>query len=192
MQKIYKIRVITIPALTKGGIFPNFEIICKGHVFYNWRKQEKQPIKLIRGHSYYDFFIRSAEVLVYDDVRLQFYNDKKLAFHCWFNTYFVDRSGIFYINRNMIDNAHKDKNGVHYDKNFSIKIFMTKMDGQITYKNVECKFFNPKKKKRKDQKKQQALTSDEEDAELEVSDESDEENHENVKQMFSDTQSKTT
>ena len=92
----------------------------------------------------------------------------------------------------MIDNAHKDKNGVHYDKNFSIKIFMTKMDGQITYKNVECKFFNPKKKKRKDQKKQQALTSDEEDAELEVSDESDEENHENVKQMFSDTQSKTT
>ena len=26
---------------------------------------------------------------------------------------------------------------------------MTKMDGQIEYKNVECKFFNPKKKKRK-------------------------------------------
>ena len=70
VQKIYKIRMITIPNLTKGGIFPNFEVICKGHVFYNFRKQEKPPMKLIRGHSYYDFFIRSAEVLVYDDVRI--------------------------------------------------------------------------------------------------------------------------
>ena len=61
-------------------------------------------MKLIRGFSYYDFFIRSAEVLVYGDVRIQFYNDKKLAFHCWFNTYFVDRSGVFYINKVNIDN----------------------------------------------------------------------------------------
>ena len=93
----------------------------------------------------------------------------------------------------MIDNAHKDKNGIHYDKNFSIKVFMTKMEGQITYKNVECKFFNPKKKKRKDQKKQAALTSEDEDLEQEVSDDSEEEKVERqVKQSFSDTQSKTT
>ena len=64
VQKIYKIRLITIPNMTKGGIFPNFEIICNGHIYYSWRKQEKQPMKLIRGFSYYDFFIRSAEVLV--------------------------------------------------------------------------------------------------------------------------------
>ena len=129
VQKIYKIRMITIPNLTKGGIFPNIEVICKGHVFYNFKKSENQPTKLVRGHSYYDFFIRSGDLLVYDDVRIQFYNNKKLAFHCWFNTYFVDRSGIFYINKNMIDNAHKDKKNAKYDKNFSIKIFMTKIEG---------------------------------------------------------------
>ena len=50
----------------------------------------------------------------------------------------------------MIDGAHKDKKNHQYDKNFSIKVFMTKMEGQIAMKNVECKFFNPKKKKRKD------------------------------------------
>ena len=50
----------------------------------------------------------------------------------------------------MIDNAHKDtKHDLIYDKNFSLKIFMTKMDGQIGYKQQELKFFNPKKKKRK-------------------------------------------
>jgi len=127
-------------------------------------------MKLIRGFSYYDFFIRSAEVLVYGDVRIQFYNDKKLAFHCWFNTYFVDRSGVFYINKVNIDNAHKDKKNLIFDKNFSLKVFMTKMDGQIGYKNVECKFFNPKKKKLK-AKQKQAMTSEEESMEIESSDE---------------------
>ncbi len=59
-----------------------------------------------------------------------------------------------------MSDAHKDKKNNRYDKNFSIKIFMTKMEGQIGYKNVECKFFNPKKKKRKVQQKH--LTSDDE------------------------------
>ena len=90
----------------------------------------------------------------------------------------------------MIDNAHKDKHGIQYDKNFSIKVFMTKMEGQIIYKNVECKFFNPKKKKRKNQKKQAAaLTSDDDDVEHDASNDSEEEKDENVKQAFSDNQS---
>ena len=41
VQKVYKIRMITIPNMTKGGIFPSFDIICKGHIFYSYRKQEK-------------------------------------------------------------------------------------------------------------------------------------------------------
>ena len=40
VQKIYKIRMGTIPNLSKGGIFPNFKVICKGHVFYNFNKDE--------------------------------------------------------------------------------------------------------------------------------------------------------
>ena len=42
VQKIYKIRMITIPNLEKGGMNPNFQVICKGHVFYDWKKQEKE------------------------------------------------------------------------------------------------------------------------------------------------------
>ena len=73
VQKIYKIRMITIPTLEKGGISPNFQVICKGHIFYDFQKQEKVKGAHIRdrGVSYYDFNIRSEEnLLVYDDVRI--------------------------------------------------------------------------------------------------------------------------
>ena len=90
VQKIYKIRMITIPALEKGGIFPNFQVICQGHIFYNYRKSEKIENKLVRGQSYIDFFIRKKNLLVFEDVRVQFYSNKKPAFHFWFNTRFID------------------------------------------------------------------------------------------------------
>ena len=71
VQKIYKIRMITIPNLEKGGIFPNFQVICKGHVFYNFNKEENVDVKLVRGQSHLDFFIRRKDdLLVYDDVRI--------------------------------------------------------------------------------------------------------------------------
>ena len=38
VQKIFKIRIITIPSLLKGGFFPNFTVICKGFVFYDYEK----------------------------------------------------------------------------------------------------------------------------------------------------------
>ena len=47
---------------------------------------------------------------------------------------------------------------------------MTKVDGQIAYKNVECKFFNPKKKKLK-AKQKQAMTSEEDSFEIETDEE---------------------
>ena len=121
--------MITIPNLEKGGMQPNFQVICKGHVFYDWRKQEKMGVQHIRNASYFDFNIRSKDLLVYDDVRIQFYSGKKTAFHFWFNTFFIDRSGMFYINKAMIDDAHKDmKKNLIYDKNFSIKVYMTQVE----------------------------------------------------------------
>lgn len=70
VQKIYKIRMITIPNLEKGGMIPNFQVICKGHIFYDFQKQEKVRPSHIRGLANYDFSIRSQTLLVYDDVRI--------------------------------------------------------------------------------------------------------------------------
>ena len=83
---------------------------------------------MIRGLSNYDWSIRSKNLLVYDDVRIQVYDKDKKAFHFWFNTFFIDRSGIFYINKGMIDGAQKDKKDVKFDKNFSIKVYMTQIE----------------------------------------------------------------
>ena len=121
--------MITIPSLEGGGMIPNFQIICKGHVFYDWNADETDKNKrfqLVRNISYLDFSIRSdTNLLVYDDVRIQFYHNGKTAFHFWFNTFFIDRSGVFYIGKDMIDGPHKDKRNLQYDKNFSIKVYMT-------------------------------------------------------------------
>ena len=56
VQKIYKIRMITIPSLEKGGMLPNFQVICKGHIFYEWKVDEtdkrKRFTQHIRNQSY--------------------------------------------------------------------------------------------------------------------------------------------
>ena len=75
IQKIYKIRIITIPSLLKGGFFPNFTVCCKGYVFYDYNKSEtERQDKFLRGISYHDFVITQSEPLVYDDVKITFYN----------------------------------------------------------------------------------------------------------------------
>jgi hypothetical protein len=41
VRKIFKIRMVTTPTIEKGGIYPNFQVICKGHIFYDYNKAEK-------------------------------------------------------------------------------------------------------------------------------------------------------
>ena len=43
-------------------------------------------------------------------------------FHFWFHTSFVDSNGILFINKDMVEEAHKDKRNLKYDKNFQIKV----------------------------------------------------------------------
>jgi hypothetical protein len=58
VQKIYKIRIVTIPNILKGGFFPNFQVACKGFIFYDYNKAEpKRTDKFLRGVSYHDFII---------------------------------------------------------------------------------------------------------------------------------------
>lgn len=81
VKKIYKIRIITVPNLLKGGMFPNFQVACKGFIFYDYNKVEKDRTdKFLRGVSYHDFLIKNAEVLAYDDVKITFFNEGKKAF----------------------------------------------------------------------------------------------------------------
>mmetsp|Transcript_23511 Transcript_23511/g.32026 ORF Transcript_23511/g.32026 Transcript_23511/m.32026 type:complete len:193 (+) Transcript_23511:368-946(+) len=127
VQKIYRIRIITIPNLIKGGFLPDFKVICNGHVFYEYVKQEKDN-KFLRGISYYDFFINSTELLVFNDIKIQFYNAKKKCFHFSFHTSFIDSGGYLFLNKGMIDKASGDKLNIHYDKNFSVKVFMTNIE----------------------------------------------------------------
>jgi C2 domain of PTEN tumour-suppressor protein len=142
VQKIFKIRMVTIPSFEKGGFIPNFKVICKDHVFYDYKNSENEEKKIdgeqresrstfLRSISYHDFFIYESEkneLLVYDDVKIQFYHKDEKKFHFWFNTEFIDSTGQLFLNKEMIDKASGDKKNHFFDKNFSIKVFMTKVD----------------------------------------------------------------
>ena len=101
--------MVTIPSFEKGGFSPNFTVSCKGHIFYDYKKLEKPDSTFLRSISYHDFFIyekdEDNELLVYDDVRIQFYHNKGKVFHFWFNTWFVDKEGFCFLNKEMIDKA---------------------------------------------------------------------------------------
>lgn len=43
-------------------------------------------------------------------------------FHFWFNTSFLDESGLLILDKNMLDKAHQDKNDKKFDKNFRIEV----------------------------------------------------------------------
>ena len=72
---------------------------------------------------------------------IQFYSGKKKLFHFWFHTWFIDvsssGSGILYLNKNMIDKALGDKKEKVFDKNFAIKLFMTKIEAPSYIKKNE-------------------------------------------------------
>jgi hypothetical protein len=55
-------------------------VACKGFIFYDYNKSEtNRTDKFLRGISYHDFTI-SSELLVYDDVKITFFNQGTKAF----------------------------------------------------------------------------------------------------------------
>lgn len=106
----------------------------------------------MRSISYYDFFINSTELLVFDDVKIQFFHKNQRTFHFWFNTWFIDSSGQLFLNKNMIDKASGDKHCLKYDINFSMKIFMTKVEEfKLTSENLK-RDAKPKKNQKEEEK----------------------------------------
>ena len=77
VQKIYKIRIITIPTIEGDGFEPNFKVKCKGVVVYDYKQEGKS--KFLYKISYYDFKIKSVNLLVYDDVKIEFYHKGGLS-----------------------------------------------------------------------------------------------------------------
>ena len=54
---------------------------------------------------------------------------------------------MFYINKNMVDKAHKDKKCKQYDRNFAIQVQMTKIDeSRVAFQSQELKPFKTKAK----------------------------------------------
>lgn len=129
-MKIYKIRMITIPNFDQGGFEPNFRIKCKDRVVYEYKQEGKT--KFLSQLSYYDFRIKSTNLLVYDDVKIEFVHHSKIsqkkAFHFWFNTSFIDDTGILQLDKPMIDKCHKDKHCNIYDRSFRIEVYMSETE----------------------------------------------------------------
>jgi phosphatidylinositol-3,4,5-trisphosphate 3-phosphatase and dual-specificity protein phosphatase PTEN len=79
--KLYKIRIISIPNLQNGGFEPLFQVKFPygDNVIYS-SKSEEQPggsgkTKFLQDElSYYDFRIKSTNLLVYGDIKIEFFH----------------------------------------------------------------------------------------------------------------------
>ncbi len=126
--KLYKIRIISIPSIQNGGFEPLFKVkFPKGDTVIYDSKSEEQAngsgkTKFLQDElSYYDFRIKSTNLLVYNDVKVEFFHvnplskKKEKAFHFWFNTAFIDQSGVMSLDKPMIEKASKDKKCTKFD-----------------------------------------------------------------------------
>ena len=59
------------------------------------------------------------------------------AFHFWFNTSFIDQSGVLSLDKPMIEKASKDKKCSKFDQNFRIEIYTSQI---LNYKMEEHEF----------------------------------------------------
>ena len=103
------------------------------------------------------------QVLVYDDVKIEFYNgpkgEKKL-FHFWLHTSFVSNDGIFTINKLMTEDVLKDKKHKKYDKNFQIKVQMSRIPQQNVRMEPKLRKVMPRKLKKSKKQQKEAKKKD--------------------------------
>jgi hypothetical protein len=103
-------------------------VYCKDALFYDFKCEGK--LKFLSNFPYYDFKVRSTNLLVYDDVKIEFFHKggKSIkAFQFWFNTGFVDSTMILSLEKNMIEKASSDKKCAMFDRNFRIEIHMSEV-----------------------------------------------------------------
>ena len=184
IMKLYKIRIITTPnILKKGGFIPSFKVFCKYTLFYDSFKHAK-PLFIAPNQPHNDFipvfgpkqfedpedvqanqklnergtYTLGDQVLVYDDVKIEFYQgekQQKKLFHFWFHTSFID-NGVLTINKDMTENAHKDKKCQRYDRNFQIKVQLSTIDNFVMREKLLPKMPRKIKKTKSDREKDKA------------------------------------
>lgn len=142
--KINRIRMITMPQVTSQGFKPFYQVVCQNQVFYQGKVDNDSYLQL---ESYHDFNI-GRNLLVYDDVKIEFFHRSMLGmkkiFYFWFNTSFIDaKNQMFEANKSMIDKANKDKKHIVFDENFRVEVYMSKLQ------NFD---FKPQKFEKKDKK----------------------------------------
>ena len=116
-----------------GGIEPTFKVRYKDQVIYDYKQEGKT--KFLHSLSYYDFRIKSKSLLVFEDVKLEFYHKTKLSqkkvFTFWFHTSFIDSSGVLTMDKPMIDKAAGDKNCKIFDSNFRVEVYMSEIKNYV-------------------------------------------------------------
>lgn len=140
VMKVLKLRMITIPVFSKGGFRPTFKVYCKEALIYDYKSENK--LEYLSKLPYYDFKIRSKNLLIYDDIKIEFYhktNKSTKAFHFWFNTSFIDNSMILSLEKNVIEKASSDKKYKKFDRNFRIEVHMSEIKN---YEMVETELTN--------------------------------------------------
>jgi phosphatidylinositol-3,4,5-trisphosphate 3-phosphatase/dual-specificity protein phosphatase PTEN len=138
VMKVLKLRMITIPSIGNGGFRPTFKVYSKNALVYDYKTEGK--LDFLTKLPYYDFKIRSKSLLLYDDVKIEFYHKSSKsvkAFHFWFNTSFIDNSMILSLEKSMIEKASSDKKCKKYDRNFRIEVHVSEIK---TYEMVDTKF----------------------------------------------------
>ena len=149
--KIYKIRIISIPSIQSGGFEPLYRVkYPRGeNVIYDSKWEESAggagKAKFLQDElSYYDFRIKSANLLVHGDVKIEFFHVNQMpphkrekAFHFWFNTSFIDQSGVLSMDKPMIEKAAKDKKCSKFDQNFRIEVYTSQI---VNYRMEEKEF----------------------------------------------------
>lgn len=74
-------------------------------------------------------------MLVYEDVKIEFYHKTKLSpkkiFTFWFNTSFIDNSGLLSMDKPMIDKAAGDKKCKVFDSNFRMEVYMSEIKNYV-------------------------------------------------------------
>ncbi len=72
---------------------------------------------------------------MFDDVKIEFYHRNKLTqkkvFNFWFNTSFIDNSGVLSMDKPMIEKAASDKKCRVFDSNFRIEVYMSEIKNYI-------------------------------------------------------------
>ena len=123
---INKVKLVTVPNFGKINAHcrPVFTI-TNGMKTFKWEDKE---VFTVDDKNVVEFDVKmKGSIVVKGDVRVCFEHlnsigNKEIMFKFWFNTLFVEKSGVFRLEKSLIDLAVKDKECKKFRDNFGVEI----------------------------------------------------------------------